>query len=153
VWSSAPQETSTPPWRSSTTEPGGCLVYTDADAARRTRERLGAKASIIAAGAPPDLRAVLADLATRGVARLLVEGGGTLHTQFLTQGLADELQLVTAPFFIGDPRAPRFVGPGRFLNDPEHPLRLAETRAIGDRGPVRAGVHRRQAPLRSTRAG
>ncbi|MGP3916571.1 RibD family protein [Nonomuraea sp. 10N515B] len=109
---------------------GECLVY--ADAAGRARERLGTSATVIDAGTPLDLRAVLADLATRGVERLLVEGGGTVHTQFLTQGLADELQLVTAPFFIGDPRAPRFVGPGRFLNGPEHPLRLTETRAIGD---------------------
>ena len=39
---------------------------------------------------------------TRGVRRLMVEGGGTVHTQFLTDGLADELQLVVAPFFVGD---------------------------------------------------
>ena len=111
---------------------GERLVYAGARGVRRARERLGTSAPVIAAGAPLDLRAVLADLATRGVERLVVEGGGTVHTQFLAQGLADELQLVTAPFFVGDPRAPRFVGPGHFANGPEHPMRLAETRAIGD---------------------
>ena len=36
----------------------------------------------------------------------MVEGGGTVHTQFLTADLADELQLVVAPFFVGDSRGP-----------------------------------------------
>ena len=44
----------------------------------------------------------------------MVEGGGTVHAQFLAAGLADELHLVVAPFFVGDGRAPRFVGEGRF---------------------------------------
>lgn len=108
------------------------LVYTDDGAVAGARARLGRIASVIGAGAPLDLRDVLADLAMHGVDRLVVEGGGTMHTQFLAQGLADELQLIIAPFFVGDSRAPRFVGPGHFANDPEHPLLLAETRPIGD---------------------
>ena len=44
--------------------------------------------------------------------RLMVEGGGIVHTQFLTDDLVDELQLVVAPFFVGDSRAPRFVSDG-----------------------------------------
>ena len=40
-----------------------------------------------------------------GVRRLMVEGGGTVLTQFLTADLADELHLVVAPFFVGDSRA------------------------------------------------
>ena len=47
--------------------------------------------------------------AERGVGRLMVEGGGRLHTQFLVDDLVDELQLVVAPFFVGESRAPRFV--------------------------------------------
>jgi hypothetical protein len=38
----------------------------------------------------------------------------------------------TAPFFIGDAMARRFVGAGSFRHGPGRPLRLAETRAIGD---------------------
>lgn len=111
---------------------GSALVYLDAAAIPEARERLGINASLVGLRAPLDLRTVLSDLAVRGVERLVVEGGGTTLTQFLSQGLVDELQLVTAPFFVGDPRAPRFVGPGRFPNGPASPLRLAETRAIGD---------------------
>ena len=55
---------------------------------------------------------------TRGVDRLMVEGGGTVHTQFLTADLADELHLVVAPFFVGDSRARRFVSDGRFPWNP-----------------------------------
>ncbi len=57
---------------------------------------------------------LLADLHARGVRRLLVEGGGSVLTSFLTAGLADELWLAVAPFFVGDSRAPRFVHDGQF---------------------------------------
>jgi 5-amino-6-(5-phosphoribosylamino)uracil reductase len=46
--------------------------------------------------------------------------------------LVDELHLVYAPFFVGDPGAPRFVQPGVFPQNPAHRMALAETRAIGD---------------------
>lgn len=78
------------------------------------------------------LAALLADLARRGVRSLLVEGGSAVHTAFLTTDLADELHLAVAPFFVGDPAAPRFVGSGRFPHDPRHPMRLTEVRRIGD---------------------
>ncbi len=77
---------------------------------------------------PFDLRGVLADLARRGVGRLMVEGGGAIHTQFLTTGLIDEVHLAIAPFFVGDPRAPRFVGPGAF----PRALTLAQTTQLGE---------------------
>jgi 5-amino-6-(5-phosphoribosylamino)uracil reductase len=72
------------------------------------------------------------DLAARGVRRLMVEGGGSVHTQFLTAGLADELQLVVAPLFVGDSRANRFVGDGRFPWNPLQRAKLAEVRQIDD---------------------
>ena len=83
-------------------------------------------------GEPVDVRHVSEDLRQRGVRRLMVEGGGTVHTQFLTEGLADELHLVVAPFFVGDSRASRFVGDGRFPWNPDRRATLAEVRPIGD---------------------
>jgi pyrimidine deaminase RibD-like protein len=82
-------------------------------------------------GGRPSLAAVLADLSRRGVRRLMVEGGADLSRQFLTGGLADELQLVIAPFFVGEPGAPRFAAPGRYPYGPSHPMVLAEAREIG----------------------
>lgn len=110
----------------------GKLVYCTSKTVGSARERLGAVATIVDAGDPVDLRGVTADLAERGVRRLMVEGGGTMHTQFLTEGLADELQLVVAPFFVGDSRAPRFVSDGDFPWGPDSRATLAEVRQIGD---------------------
>jgi 5-amino-6-(5-phosphoribosylamino)uracil reductase len=108
------------------------LVYCASGALRHARHRLGGVATVVDGGDPVDLRRVSADLYTRGVRRLMVEGGGTMHTQFLTEGLVDELQLVVAPFFVGDSRAPRFVGDGAFPWTTEHRAELAEVRQIGD---------------------
>jgi 5-amino-6-(5-phosphoribosylamino)uracil reductase len=93
--------------------------------------RLGGLAEIVDAGDPARLEAVLADLGRRGIRRLMVEGGASLATEFLTGGLVDELQLVIAPFFVGDPAAPRFAGPGRYPLGPDHPMSLAEVRQVG----------------------
>jgi 5-amino-6-(5-phosphoribosylamino)uracil reductase len=54
----------------------------------------------------------------------MVEGGGTVHTQFLTSGLVDELQLAVRPVFVGDPDAPRFVYSGQ--------VRSADDARLGD---------------------
>lgn len=59
----------------------------------------------------------------------MVEGGGRVHTQLMTQGLADELQLAVAPLFVGQADAPRLFGPGGY---PPGRMRLVETRAVGD---------------------
>ena len=80
----------------------------------RIRSRLGDVATVVGLGAKVTMADVVADLAERGVKRLMVEGGGRLHTQFLVDDLADELQLVVAPFFVGESRAPRFVEAGPF---------------------------------------
>jgi 5-amino-6-(5-phosphoribosylamino)uracil reductase len=108
------------------------LVYCSAPAVASVRARLGAVATVAAGGDPVDVAVIVADLARRGVRRLMVEGGGTMHTQFLTSGLVDELQLVVAPFFVGDSRAPRFVGDGKFPWGPTHRATLASVRQIGD---------------------
>ena len=62
----------------------------------------------------------------------MVEGGSTIHTQFLTAGLANEIQLAIAPFFVGEAAAPGFVEPSIFPNDSAHRMILAEARPIGD---------------------
>ncbi|MGC5019264.1 RibD family protein [Micromonospora sp. DT47] len=108
------------------------IVYCASPAVEKTAELLDGLATVVDAGDPLDPARALADLAGRGVGRLMVEGGGTVHAQFLTAGLADELHLVVAPFFVGDPRAPRFVGDGAFPWHPGRRARLAEVRQIGD---------------------
>jgi len=96
------------------------------------RTRLGRVATVVDGGSPVVMRRISEDLGDRGVERLMVEGGGKVHTQFLTENLADELQLVVAPFFVGDSRAPRFVSDGRFPWNPERRAMLAAVHQIGD---------------------
>jgi 5-amino-6-(5-phosphoribosylamino)uracil reductase len=111
---------------------GPKLVYAATPAVDAARRAVGGVAEVADAGVPLDVHRLLADLRARGVARLMVEGGTAVHTLFLTSGVVDELQLVVAPFFVGDADAPRFVGPGRFPHDTAHRMRLAEARPIGD---------------------
>ena len=108
------------------------IVYCASGAVDETGRRLGRVATVVDGGQPVDFRRLAEDLHARGVNRLMVEGGGQTHTQFLTAGLADELHLVVAPFFVGDSRARRFVSDGRFPWHPERRATLAEVRQIGD---------------------
>ncbi len=108
------------------------LVYAPAGAAARARARLAGVATVIDAGREVTAGAVLADLAGRGIRRLLVEGGTGMHALFLAAGAVDELQLAIAPFFVGDPAAPRFAGRGPFPHDQAHPMELAEARPVGN---------------------
>ena len=108
------------------------LVYVPSQRVADARARLGPVATVVDGGDPMEMRTISEDLAARGVQRLMVEGGGKVHTQFLTDNLADELQLVVAPFFVGDSRAPRFVSDGRFPWNPDRRAALSEVRQIGD---------------------
>jgi 5-amino-6-(5-phosphoribosylamino)uracil reductase len=108
------------------------LVYTPSAQVDGARARLGPVATIVDGGGRVRMRWLSEDLADRGVDRLMVEGGGLVHTQFLSDDLVDELQLVVAPFFIGDSKAPRFVSDGRFPWNAGRRARVAEVRQIGD---------------------
>jgi len=108
------------------------IVYCTSAAVADVRDRLGRVATVVDGGQPVDFHRLVADLHVRGVNRLMVEGGGTTHTQFLTAGLADELHLVVAPLFVGNSKARRFVSDGDFPWDAQRRATLAEVRQIGD---------------------
>jgi riboflavin-specific deaminase-like protein len=108
------------------------LVYCASSAVAKAQNRLAHAATVIDGGQPVDVQRMSEDLYARGVRRLMVEGGGMVHTQFLTNDLADELHLVVAPFFVGDSRARRFVGDGEFPWNPERRATLAEVHRIDD---------------------
>ncbi|MFI2271043.1 MULTISPECIES: RibD family protein [Catenuloplanes] len=122
---------------------GEVLVYAATPVVERTRRAVGAHATVIPAD---DLETLLADLAGRGIRTLMVEGGSAMHTWFLTAGLVDELQLVVAPFFVGDSRAPRFVGDGAFPWNAAHRARLADVTPIGDAVLLRYALSDRTRP-------
>jgi 5-amino-6-(5-phosphoribosylamino)uracil reductase len=108
------------------------LLYTSSPRVADARAKLGPVATVVDGGQRVRMRRLTEDLADRGVGRLMVEGGGTVHTQFLADDLVDELQLVVAPFFIGDSSAPRFVSDGRFPWNAGRRAKLAEVTQLGD---------------------
>lgn len=108
------------------------IVYCTSASVAAARSRLERVATVVDGGRQVEVGRLTEDLYDRGVRRLMVEGGGRVHTQFLTSAAADELHLVVAPFFVGTSRARRFVGDGAFPWNPGHRARLAETRQIGD---------------------
>ena len=123
--------------------PSGAAFFTNAEGPRLIycpqavvgplQRRLGEAAVVVAAGGQDvDPRAVLEDLAGRSVRRLLVEGGTTILTLFLSAGLVDELRLAIAPCFVGDAAAPRFVHPVAFPSGALRKMRLADVEKLGD---------------------
>ncbi len=102
---------------------GAKLVYAAPPAAAELERRLDGLATVVAAA---DLSSVLADVAARGIARLMVEGGTRTSTLFLTAGVVDELQVVVAPVIVGDPAAPRLAAA------PIGRMHLADVRRVGD---------------------
>lgn len=108
------------------------LVYCPRGQARRLRRRLGSATTVVPLAEEVRMSDLAADLGERGARRLMVEGGGTTLTQFLAADLVDELQVCVAPFFVGDRRAPRFVGDAAFPWTADRRARLAEAKPIGD---------------------
>jgi 5-amino-6-(5-phosphoribosylamino)uracil reductase len=112
---------------------GEKLVYCASPCVADARERLGTVATVVDGGGEAvDLRTLSADLAERGVRRLMVEGGSAVHTQFLTEDIVDELQLTVAPMFLGESEAPRFVRDGAFPWNPGRRAALVDVRKLGD---------------------
>jgi len=110
-----------------TTEVG---AKTLAAAARVNGLALEDLAEVVTVGLEIDLRSVLADLADRGVATLMVEGGEQLNTSLLAAGLVDEVHLAIAPLLVG--AGPRFVGQGQYPWPPTTRWALLEHRPIED---------------------
>jgi 5-amino-6-(5-phosphoribosylamino)uracil reductase len=108
------------------------LVYCASPRVVDARRRLGPVATVVDGGETVEMRMLGTDLAARGVERLMVEGGSSVHTQFLTEDLVDELQLTVAPMFVGDSHATRFVRDGSFPWNPGRRATLVDVRQIGD---------------------
>jgi riboflavin-specific deaminase-like protein len=100
---------------------GRKIVYCPDSVADDLRAAIGDLVVIAPLGVQVDFAAMLDDLGTHGVGRLMVEGGEQVHTQFLQADLADEVHVTIGGFFVGDQTAPRFVSPGVGL--PQSPKR------------------------------
>ncbi|MEU9647280.1 dihydrofolate reductase family protein [Streptomyces sp. NPDC048188] len=111
---------------------GEKLVITVDDAVDKVRTALGDLADVVSVGPDLDWGMALDELGRRGVERLMVEGGGTIHTQLMAQDLADEVHLAIAPLLVGQPEAARFLGAAAYPGGSTARMKVLEVRAIGD---------------------
>ncbi|MEV4044243.1 dihydrofolate reductase family protein [Streptomyces sp. NPDC049744] len=111
---------------------GQKLVLTVDSAVEKVRATLGSLADVVSVGPEFDWGHALEELGRRGVERLMVEGGGTIHTQLMAQNLADEVHLAVAPLLVGQPEAARFLGAAAYPGGSTARMRVLEVRAIGD---------------------
>jgi 5-amino-6-(5-phosphoribosylamino)uracil reductase len=108
------------------------VVFCGSDHVDDADAQFGDLATVVDGGREVTMRRIVSDLGARGVRRLMVEGGATVHTQFLSEGLADELHLVIAPLLLGDGRARRWLDDAVFPGGPGRRATLVEARAIED---------------------
>jgi riboflavin biosynthesis pyrimidine reductase len=95
------------------------LVLTCTAAADETRRQLAGLAEVVdCSGDDPgkvDEAALLASLSSRGLTRILTEGGPMLLGSFVERELLDELCLTIAPFVVGGLARRIATGPGQLL--------------------------------------
>ncbi|KKD11002.1 RibD family protein [Streptomyces lividans] len=111
---------------------GQKLVLTVDGAAEKVRTTLDGLADTVSVGPEFDWVLALEELGRRGIKRLMVEGGGTIHTQLMAQNLADEVHLAIAPLLVGQPEAARFLGAADYPGGSTARMRVLEVRPIDD---------------------
>jgi diaminohydroxyphosphoribosylaminopyrimidine deaminase/5-amino-6-(5-phosphoribosylamino)uracil reductase len=112
------------------------LLYASPRAPAKSRIRLESEGSEVVVVGLEDgqmpVRAVLEDLALRGVLGAVIEGGGRTHGEFLRAGLVDKLYWYQAPVLLGDESAVPAVAAGRRTLADAWRWRIANVARLGD---------------------
>jgi 2,5-diamino-6-(ribosylamino)-4(3H)-pyrimidinone 5'-phosphate reductase len=92
------------------------------------------KSTIIIAGDEDvDLTALMDELSSMGIRRIMVEGGGTLIAGLLDAGLVNEIFTFIGNMVIGGKASPTLADGGGFIKESSFPrLSLLEARRIGE---------------------
>lgn len=97
---------------------GEVIVAVSKLAKKEDIDRISKKARVVVFGEDKvDLKALLEFLYERGVRRLMVEGGGTLVSSLLKEGLIDEIFIYYGPMIIGGSNSPTICD-GRSFSPP-----------------------------------
>ncbi len=118
-----------------------------AHAARAVASEVVGVAGLLDAGGTCRPERAVAALATRGLHRLFVEGGGVTVSRFMAAGSLDRLHLVVAPVLIGAGRRGLQLPPWATMADCPRPP--AQRMALGDDTLWDLDLRAAQPPLRS----
>ena len=90
------------------------ILFTTASSGGGALARLGVEIERVPGDAEhrPDVAAVLSALARRGITRVLVEGGPSVHASLLKRKLVDRVHIYTAPLIIGEGGKPGIASLG-----------------------------------------
>lgn len=99
----------TPPMARLFTDPSPVLIYTERGAGEE-RQALEERGAVVVALPKVEPQAVLADLYSKGIQSVLVEGGGEALASFAAAGAFDRVAVCTAPLLIGGRGAPGPLG-------------------------------------------
>lgn len=109
------------------------IIYTSLSHHKKITSDFASLATVVSAGDESiNLHTLLADLHSRGVKRLLIEGGTSTLTQFLQQELVNEIHIAIAGFFVGQENAPRLVQPVNFPWNSTRRLKLDSITKLDD---------------------
>jgi 5-amino-6-(5-phosphoribosylamino)uracil reductase len=112
-------------------EDGQAVVLCPESRCADLNRRLGSAARIAGLATVSSDR-ILQALAGLGIRSVLVEGGTQVLSLFLHSGHFHRLRLAVAPFFVGEPGAPRLSHSGRFRHDAFNRLVITKTYQLGN---------------------
>lgn len=122
------------------------IVIVGRNAPQANIDRLRRAATVVRAESETLSAAEIVEiLERRGIGNLMIEGGSRILTLFLTEDRVDLLRIAVAPFFVGDPQAPRFVGEGRFPFGPARRMDVVRVERVGDMTVTLYALHARAA--------
>lgn len=110
---------------------GEVIVAVSKLAEKERVERIAKKAEVVVLGEEKvDLKQLMKYLYERGIRRLMVEGGGTLISSLIREGLVDEIFVYFAPILIGGEKSPTICDGRSF----EKPIRfeIAKVKRLGE---------------------
>ncbi|GGA19760.1 RibD family protein [Dyella nitratireducens] len=108
------------------------IVLCPSSIAGTLRSRYAGRATIVSIEGPISARSIAQTLQRRGIRHLFVEGGGRVLSMFLSERIYDRFRLAIAPFFVGEPGAPRLRLPSHLINHRHDRLMVRQVRLLGD---------------------
>jgi 5-amino-6-(5-phosphoribosylamino)uracil reductase len=105
------------------------IVFCRTDALGECRKEIDTVAEVIELPSSNFFRALLEKMLQKGVSHLLVEGGASLITQFIKQGLFDDLIISLAPVVLGKQGDAFFID-NSLLSDPIKNLKLMSVKNV-----------------------